>query len=74
MDYDIKVGSVFDNMSVHLFHGTVKNRNYTDRSKYLAQSSRANNFFYNDDGVLEMTDDDSIRKYFLSRIEDNDDE
>jgi hypothetical protein len=74
MDYDIKIGSVFDNMSVHLFHGTVKNRNYADRSKYLVQSSRANNFFYNDDGVLEMTDDNSIHKYFLSRIEDNDDE
>lgn len=66
---DIKVGATLDNMAVHLFHGNVNNRMYLDREKYI-DKNLLNNFYYNEYGVLEIKNDQSIYQYFLDRKED----
>lgn len=71
LNYDLKVGSVYDNMSIHLFHGSLKNRAYKDRTKYVKENRDLDKFYYNNDGVLEMNDN-SVYEYLLSRKEDSD--
>lgn len=67
---NISVGTVFDNMAVHLFHGSIKNRKYSDLSRYITGSKLRDNFYYNEDGVLEMLNDNSIYEYLKNREED----
>lgn len=72
INYTIKIGAVFDNMSIHLFHGTLKDRKYVDRTRYAIKNNQTDNFYHNEDGVLEMKNDDSIYQYLLDREEDSD--
>lgn len=67
---EINVGATFDNMAVHLFHGSIKNRKYADLSRYVTSAKLRNNFYYNQDGVLEMKNDSSIYEYLKNREED----
>lgn len=66
----IKIGATFDNMAIHLFHGSIKNRKYGDLSRYIFESKYRNNFYHNSDNVLEMKDDESIYEYLKNRNED----
>lgn len=67
--FNITIGAVFDNMAVHLFHGDLSDRKYRERNDYI-NNSFYDNFYYNDDGVLEMIGDKGVYQYFLDRKED----
>ena len=63
----------------HYFHGTKKNRKYTERWQILIkhQYSPIKHLTYNDDGILVPTPEcpkdflDDIMKYFKERKEDD---
>jgi len=67
---NIRIGATVDNMAVHLFHGSIDNRKYLERDKYI-NTSLYDNFYHNDNGVLEMINDDSVYRYFIERKEDD---
>lgn len=71
LDYDLKIGAVFDNLSVHLFHGSRENRNYANRINYLSDIYTKDSFYYNEYGVLEIKNSTDIYQYLLDRSEDS---
>lgn len=69
--YPNRVGYVEDCLAMHLYHGTVANRRYTNRQHYIPS---AYEFYHNKHGVLEMRSFDADKKdltqYWLDRKED----
>ena len=69
--YPNRVGYVEDCLAMHLYHGTISNRRYTNRQHYIPSQYE---FFHNQDGVLEMRSFDQSKKdltqYWLDRKED----
>lgn len=69
-NYDI-VSYTPDNIALHLYHGSDKNRNYRNRDQYLPDSYKT---FYNEYGVLEIYSLDQTKKdlsqYWIDRKED----
>jgi hypothetical protein len=63
------VGYLPNTTALHLYHGSMKNRNYRNRHRYLNPLNK-DNFYYNQYGVLEVRDEPGIIQYFLSRNED----
>jgi hypothetical protein len=61
------VGYVKDNICLHLYHGTTKNRKYNTRNSYLPESYK---LFFNADGVLEMSASTDLIQYWIDRKED----
>lgn len=66
----IRIGVVFDNLSVHLYHGKLSNRKYCERETYLSDDGY-NNFFTNEYGVIEIIGEDNMIQYWKDRKEDD---
>ena len=69
---------VVDQFAVHHFHGSKKNRGYDSRDKILVQYQfdPIADLRRNHQGILELTGNkpglrDAIRRYFISRNEDD---
>ncbi len=69
--YPEKVDYLSGCLAMHLYHGTVANRRYTNRQHYIPSSY---SFYYNDENVLEIKSEDASKKdliqYWLDRKED----
>ena len=69
--YPNRVDYVSDCLAMHLYHGSVANRRYTDRQHYIPAKYE---FYYNDQGVLEIKSYDETKKdliqYWIDRKED----
>lgn len=68
----IRIGCLFQNIAVHMPHGSRKNRQYTTRSN--GWNIESCNIYKNDDGVYEWNNplhDQYMREYFKSRKEDD---
>jgi hypothetical protein len=65
------VDYVSDCLAMHLYHGTLANRRYTNRAHYIPSKYE---FYHNNEGVLEMKSYDDSKKdlagYWLDRKED----
>lgn len=62
------VSFIPDNIALHLYHGSQKNRRYASRDNYIPNSY---NLFYNQDGVLEIESDHDLIQYWVDRKEDD---
>lgn len=67
-----KISYLKDCVSMHLYHGRNKNREYNDRQKYLPVNC---NYYHNLDGVLQLTDvtvqdSNPLINYWIKRKED----
>lgn len=63
------VGYLNNNTALHLFHGSVKDRQYKTRHNFI-NPLNIDNFYYNEYGVLEASNEEGIFEYFCSRNED----
>lgn len=57
-----------DNICMHLYHGTMKNRQYGKTNLYVPEEYE---LFYNEYGVLEIKSDHDLIQYWLDRREDD---
>ena len=69
--YPERVDYVKNCLGMHLYHGSIPNRRYTDRQHYIPSEY---DFFYNSYGVLEIASHDESKKdliqYWIDRKED----
>ena len=56
------------NIAMHFYHGSTRNRRYSDRNKYLPDQYE---LFYNECGVLEIRSDKNLVQYWIDRKEDS---
>jgi hypothetical protein len=63
------VGYLKNNTALHLYHGSIKNRQYRTRHEYI-NPLNIDNFYYNKYGVLEVKNEPKILQYFSTRNED----
>ena len=56
-----------ENIAMHFYHGSTRNRRYADRNKYLPDQYE---LFYNECGVLEIKSDKDLIQYWIDRKED----
>lgn len=61
------VSCVADNVSLHMYHGSMINRKYGKRDMYLPDNYE---LFHNEDGVLEIRSDRDLVQYWIDRKED----
>jgi hypothetical protein len=70
-EYPNGVDYVSDCLGMHLYHGSISNRRYTDRQHYIPSKYE---FYHNNDGVLEIKSFDETKKdlkqYWIDRKED----
>jgi hypothetical protein len=64
-----KINFVKDNVALHMFHGSIENRAYGVRYNLLNKNNLYN-YFYNEQGVLEVKEEPGIKQYFLNRKDD----